>query len=87
MGAGDWGAAVEYYRRALQDDPERIDYRIALQRAMLNAARYHADVAAELEALGDLAGALREYRRAHDLDPTNGPAGVKIANLQQTLRE
>ena len=84
---GDWDAAVEYYRRALQEDPGRIEYRIALQRAMLNAARYHADVAAELEALGDLAGALREYRRAHDLDPSNTPAGVKIANLQQTLRE
>ena len=54
---------------------------------MLNAARRHADVAAELEALGDLAGALREYRRAHDLNPSNTPAGVKIANLQQTLRE
>ena len=84
---GDWDAAVEYYRRALEDDPGRIEYRIALQRAMLNAARQHADVAAELEALGDLAGALREYRRAHDLDPSNTPAGVKIANLQQTLRE
>ena len=86
-GDGDWDAAVEYYRRALQEDPGRIEYHIALQRAMLNAARRHADVAAELEALGDLAGALREYRRAHDLDPSNTPAGVKIANLQQTLRE
>ena len=85
--AGEWDAAVEYYRRALQEDPERVEYRIALERAMLNASRHHADLAAELEALGDLAGALREYRRAHDLDPSNGPAAVKIANLQQTLRE
>ena len=85
--AGDWDAAVEYYRRALQEDPGRVEYRIALERAMLAAARHHADLAAELEALGDLAGALREYRRAHDLDPSNGPAAMKIANLQQTLRE
>ena len=84
--AGDWDAAVEYYRRALQEDPGRVEYRIALERAMLDAARHHADRAAELEALGDLAGALREYRRAHDLDPSNGPAAMKIANLQQTLR-
>ena len=85
--AGDWDAAVEYYRRALQEDPERVETRIALERAMLNAARHHADLAAELEALGDLAGALREYRRAHDLDPSNEPAAMKIANLQQTLRQ
>ena len=83
---GDWDAAVEYYRRALQEDPQRVEYRIALERAMLSASRHHAALAAELEALGDLAGALREYRRAHDLDPSNGPAAVKIANLQQTLR-
>ena len=84
---GDWDAAVEYYRRALQEDFDRPEYRIALQRAMLGAARYHAAAAAELEARGDLQGALREYRRAYELDPSNEPAGVKIANLQQTLRE
>ena len=30
---GDWDRAVEYYRRALQEDPRRADYRIALERA------------------------------------------------------
>ena len=84
---GNWDAAVEYYRRALQEDPDRAEYRIALERAMLSAARYHAAAAVELEALGDLPGALRAYRRAYELDPSNEPAGVKIANLQQTLRE
>ena len=85
--AGDWDAAVEYYRRALQEDPDRPEYRIALQRAMLGAARHHAAAAAEFEAMGDLPGALRAYRRAYELDPANEPAAVKIANLQQTLRE
>ena len=84
---GDWDAAVEYYRRALQEAPDRVEHRIALERAMLSAARHHAAAAAELEALGDLPGALRGYRRAYELDPSNEPAGVKIANLQQTLRE
>ena len=85
--AGDWDAAVEYYRRAVQEDPDRPEYRIALRRAMLSAARHHAAAAAELEALGDLPGALRAYRRAYELDPADEPAAVKIANLQQTLRE
>ncbi len=84
---GDWEVAVEYYRRAVQEAPDRAEYRIALERAMLNAAYYHAAAAAELEALGDLPGALREYRRAYELDPSNEQAGVRIANLQQTLRE
>ncbi len=85
--AGDWDTAVEYYRQAVQADVDRPEYRIALERAMLSAARHHAGVAAALEEQGDLSGALREYRRAYDLDPSNGQAGVKIANLQQVLRE
>ena len=33
--AGDWDAAVEHYRRAVQEDPDSADYRIALERAMI----------------------------------------------------
>ena len=84
---GNWDAAVEYYRLAVQDAPDRPEYRIALERAMLNAARAHLALARELEAAGDLSGALSEYRQSYALDPSNGEAGVKIANLQQELRE
>ena len=83
---GNWDAAVEYYRLALQDAPDRPEYRIALERAMLNAARAHMAAARELEAAGNLSGALIEYRQAYALDPSNGEAGVRIANLQQELR-
>ena len=83
---GDWDAAVEYYRLALQDEPGRPEYRIALQRAMLNAARAHLAAAREREATGDLPGALIEYRRSYELDPSNGEVGVRIGNLQQELR-
>ena len=88
---GNWDAAVEYYRRALQEDPDRPEYRIALERAMLSAARHHAAAAAELEALGDLAGALGAYRRAYELDPSNEPAGacptVKTPTLMTPSKE
>ena len=83
---GDWDAAVEYYRLALQDEPGRPEYRIALGRAMLNAARAHLAAAREREAAGDLPGALIEYRRSYELDPSNGETGVRIGNLQQELR-
>ena len=41
--AGDWDTAVEYYQRALQDNPDRAEYRISLERAMINASRGHID--------------------------------------------
>ena len=84
---GQWDAAVEYYRRAVADDPDRPEYRIALERAMLEASRAHAAAAAAWEETGDLNTALHAYRQAYALDPSNGQAAVKIANLQQTLRE
>ena len=85
--AGQWDAAVEYYRRAVADDPDRPEYRIALERAMLEAAGTHAVDAAAREAAGDLNGALHAWRRAYALDPSHGQAAVRIASLQQTLRE
>ena len=54
---------------------------------MLNASRAHLAAAREREAAGDLSGALAEYRQAYALDASNGEAGVKVANLQQALRE
>ena len=34
---GDWDAAVEYYRMAVREAPDRPEYCIALERAMLSA--------------------------------------------------
>src|SRR2546428_7593397 len=39
--AGDWDAAVEYYRKALQGKPDRTEYKIALESAMINASHLH----------------------------------------------
>ncbi|WP_410959716.1 hypothetical protein, partial [Salmonella sp. SAL4356] len=60
---GDWDSAVPYYRTAMQADPEKAEYRIALERAMLNASRAHFDTARELESKDQLEAALAEYRR------------------------
>jgi hypothetical protein len=38
---GDWDTAVEHFRRAVQEDPGRVDYQIALERAMINASVRH----------------------------------------------
>lgn len=84
--SGQWEAAVEYYRQAVQAAPERPEYRIALERARLRAARQQAAEAAALEAAGDLPGALHAWRRTYALDPSHETAGVKVATLQQALR-
>ena len=83
----DWDAAVVHYREAVQADPNRTEFKIALDRSMLNASRVHVDAARELEAKGDLDGALREYRLASEYDPSNRQAAAKVATLDQTIRD
>src|SRR5262245_19183727 len=85
--AGDWDAAVEYYRRAVQEDPDRSDYKIALERAMINASHQHLNQAQLAEARGELEEALREYRRASDFDPPNRQLAAKVIEIERRIRD
>ena len=83
----DWDSAVEYYRKAVQDDPQNAEYRVALHRAMINAAREHYTRAQALEETGSLADAVREYRRAGELDAGNNDALYRAAELERAIRD
>ena len=85
--AGDWDAAVEYYRKAVQEAPDRTDYKIALERAMINASHEHLNQAQLAEARGELEEALREYRRASDFDPPNRQLAAKVQEIERRIRE
>ncbi len=85
--AGDWDAAVEYYRKAVQEAPDRNDYKIALERAMINASHEHLNQAQLFEARGELEEALREYRRASDFDPPNRQLAAKVMEMERRIRE
>jgi general secretion pathway protein D len=85
--AGDWDTAVEFYRRAAQEDPDNPNYQIALERAMLNASSRHLDEARVFEARGQLEDALREYRRASELDPPNRLVAGKVSEMERRIRD
>jgi len=84
---GDWDSAVTYYRTAVQADPDRAEYRIGLERAMLNASRAHFDNARGLEAKDQLDAALLEYRRTVEFDPGNTQALDRIVQLEKIIRD
>ena len=84
---GDWDAAVTYYRTAVQADPDKPEYRIALERAMLNASRAHFDNARALEAKDQLDAALLEYRRTIEFDPGNTQALDRVVQLEKIIRD
>jgi general secretion pathway protein D len=84
---GDWDAAVEHYRRAVQEDPDNAVYRIAYERAMLSASLAHLDQARVFEARGQLDDALREYRRASEYDPPNRQVAAKVLEIERRIRD
>jgi general secretion pathway protein D len=85
--AGDWEAAVGFYREALEDDPDRPDYKIALERAMLAAAAMYADRGRQFEEANQLEEALRAYRKAQEFEPSNRQLSARAAQIERTLRE
>ena len=85
--AGDWDTAVDYHRRAVQEDPMNPLYRIALERAMLSASTVHLARASSLEEQGNLVGATREYRQAGEFDPSNSYATGKASELERAIRD
>ena len=85
--AGDWDAAVEQYRRALQEDPQNVQYRIAYERANLSAAGIHIDAARLAEARGQIDQALMEFRRASEYDPANRAIAGKVLDLERKIRD
>ena len=85
--AGDWESAVGFFRQALDDDPDRPDYKIALERAMIAAAAMYTDRGRQLEAAGQPDEALRAYRKAQEFEPSNRTLAAKAAELERMLRD
>lgn len=85
--AGDWEAAVGFYRQALEDDPDRPDYKIALERAMLMASTQYTDRARQFEAAGQPEEALRAYTKATEFEPSNRTIAAKAAEIERMLRD
>ena len=85
--AGDWDTAVAEYTTAVQEDPDKTEYKIQLERAMQIAAQEHISRARELEENDMLDAALMEYRRANELDSSNRLAAAKATELEQKIRD
>lgn len=84
--AGDWDAAVAHFTKAVQENPDKAEYKISLQRAQQSASQEHIARARELEAKDQLDAALIEYKRASELDATNRLAASRAAELERTIR-
>ena len=76
--------AYEDYYQAYQKNPKNLDYKTAYERTRFTAASLHVKRGQTLRAQGDVTGALTEFLRALEIDPSNELAKQEI---QVTRRE
>ena len=82
----NYDRAVLEYRRVVQEHPDDLDARLALNRASLRAAQAHFANARRLDDRGQPEAALVEYRIAADLNPTSGVMADALRETQLRVR-
>jgi general secretion pathway protein D len=70
--------AYQDYSQAYQKNPKNYDYKTAYERTRFTAASIHVKQGQKLRAQGDVTGALTEFLRALEIDPSNELAQQEI---------
>lgn len=83
----DWDAAVTYFTKAVQGNPDSPEYKINLRRAQEEASRAHLERGRDFEQRDQLDQALNEYRRSLELIGTDRLLQAKAAELERRIRE
>ncbi len=81
----DYLAAYEDYYQAFQKDPKNLSYKVSYERMRFTAAGVHVHRGEKLRDGGDLSGALTEFLRALEIDPSNELAQQDIRATREKL--
>jgi general secretion pathway protein D len=82
---GNWDLAVARFTRALQQDPDNIGYKIALENARIQASRQHYELARRHLLALELERAAEELQIAANYDPGNKSAADDLAIVQDRI--
>jgi general secretion pathway protein D len=82
----DYDRAVVEYTKALKEDPDNFDTRLALERAKLRAAEMHFSRGRRMYATGKLEEALVEMQLASELNPASGDIEAELRRTRLSLR-
>jgi general secretion pathway protein D len=78
----EWDKAVQYFEKALRENPKNSVYRIALLKAKIEACNFHLIQARRKASIGKKDEALEEYKKALSYDPLNGMIINEMRELQ-----
>jgi general secretion pathway protein D len=82
----DYDRAVVEYTKAVRQNPDDADARMALERAKVRASQDHFYRARRFAALGKLDQAMVEYEVASELNPTNSDIDEELRTTRNKLR-
>ena len=82
---GDRDATVIFYTRAVNEDPSNIEYRLGLERALVDAGAYHVQQGQKHIAAEELEKAVDELQFSVQLDPSNRYAVGLLEETHQKL--
>jgi general secretion pathway protein D len=77
--------AYENYYQAFEKEPKNLRYKAAYERLRFQAGSAHVSRGEKLAAQGDITGALTEYLRALEIDPSNELAHQDIEHAREKL--
>ena len=82
----DWDAALEFYEKALSEDPSEMVYQIAAEKARFQAAQGHVDKGLKLRSQGLLGEALLEFQKGYALNPGSAVAVQEIRRTEEMIQ-
>jgi general secretion pathway protein D len=81
----NWDAALDWYEKALQEDPADIAYQIAVRRVRFQAGQAHVDLGQKLRESGEIDKALAEFQKAYAIDPSSAVAEQELKGILEII--
>lgn len=84
---GDYEAAYDFYRKAYDQKPEELKYRVPFERTRFLAAASKVHRGQKLREQGKLQDALTLFQQAAEIDPSNDLAAQEIRRTQRMMEK
>ena len=81
----DWDGALDFYNKALAEDPTDPRYQLEVHQARFQASQAHVAQGLKLRKEGSLAQALVEFQRAYGIDPSSSVAEQELKTTTQMI--
>jgi general secretion pathway protein D len=81
----DWDGALDFYNKALAEDPADTAYQLEVHQSRFQASQAHVSQGLKLRKEGSLAPALLEFQKAYGLDPSSSVAEQEIKTTVQMI--